>query len=251
MHDILIDLRPWTVVALSFVPVAIFATLGAVLSKKVHPENGSLMTSILRIAGGALVFVAAFTIANLWAQANKYLDEVTTEYAAGWELDSAVQTTAPPATATAVRTALRVYRQEVERTEIGLHVPPEGSPEARVAFADVEAQTAKAVAQASSPPVGASVEKALEDLADARSKRVDYPELAGLPGIIVITIMVLAWATALLLGLFPGTDQKWVKVVQTGATVLVLSMIQMAVLYLATRAGMIEIIQYALQLEAR
>ncbi|MEI6622271.1 MAG: hypothetical protein WCP28_10230 [Actinomycetes bacterium] len=248
MHDYLIDLSPSGVLALSLIPVMIFAVGGATLSTKVGVGNDNLLTSVLRIVGGALVFVSAFTVANLWQQADKYLYEVTAEYAAGWDLDGAVQAAAPPAAADAVTAVLRSYRDEVARTEIGRHVPPEGSTESRAAFAAVQAQTTKAVAQASTPELGANIKDAMKTLTDARSKRVDYPELAGLPGVIVVTIMLLAWIAALLLGVYPGGGQRWVKVVQTSAAVVALCMIQVAVFYLATRAGMTEVVQYSLQL---
>lgn len=248
MHDFLIELSPLGCVALAFLPVVAFGLAGALFSPHVPSGNDALLTSVLRICGGALVFVAAFMVTNLWMQANTYLEEVTTEYAAGWDLDEAARAAVTAADADRMTTALRVYREAVTATEIGLHVPPEGSPAARGRFAEVEAQAVELGGKASSRRSALGIDRAMSDLAAARAQRVEYPELAGLPGVIIITIMLLAWVAAFLLGLFPGSGHRWVKAMQIVTAVFVVGLVQVSVFYLATRAGMFEVIQYALQI---
>ncbi|MFN8125553.1 MAG: hypothetical protein U0R64_03470 [Candidatus Nanopelagicales bacterium] len=247
MHDFLMGLTPLGCLTLAFVPVTLFAVIGAVLSPRVPAGNDATLTAVLRIGGGALVFIAAFLIGNLWSQANTYLAEVTAEYAAGWNLDDAVKEAVPATQAEAMTVALRTYREEVRATEIGTHVPPDGSPEAQRAFATVLAEAHRARADAAATQDGAAVARAADELSDARDQRVTYPELAGLPGVVIITILVLAWIVSFLMGLFPWSGSRAVKTIQTGAAIVVIGLIQLAVFYLATRAGLIEIIEYSLQ----
>lgn len=248
MQDLLIGLNPWFCLALSFIPVAVIAVLGSLLSRRVKASNENLVTSVLRFGGGALVFVAAFTIGGLWQQTNLYLGEVTAEYAAGIDLRETVKQTNSPSTAAAVESALKAYRDQVAQTEIGLHIPLSGSTESRDALAEVHAQVDKAIIAAPTPEDSTSIRHAVRALDEARADRVDYPERAGVPGVVIMTIMVLSWIVALLVGIFPAGEQRWVKAIQVGTGVIMIGLIQMAVYYLATQSGVVEVLQNSLPL---
>ncbi|MDP3971503.1 MAG: hypothetical protein Q8P61_01145 [Candidatus Nanopelagicales bacterium] len=248
VQDFLIGLNPWFCLALSFIPVTVIAVLGSLVSSRARMTNDNLLSSVLRFGGGALVFVAAFTIGGLWQQTNLYLGEATAEYAAGIDLRDTVRQTSSPSTAAAVESALKAYRDQVAQTEIGLHIPLSGSTESRDALTEVHAQVEKAMIEAPTPEDKTSIGHAVRAMDKARADRVDYPERAGVPGVVIMTIMVLSWVVALLVGVYPTGGQKWVKVIQVGTGIIMIGLIQLPVYYLATQSGVVEVLQNSLPL---
>lgn len=229
-----VDLPLWQCVVLAFLPPTVIAVIGWFLSKRITQANDNVMTSISRIAGAALVFICAFMVATLWQQTTTFLDGWRSEYRAATEL----QRTADILSATQandVHRSVAAYMRAVHDTEVE---PPndwatiwQGSQEATLALIETAAVTEKTAA--SLPPDQAKeLRTGMQVLEDARVHRFERGIQPGSPAVIILVVLLLAWSTILILSLYPGSQQRGVKMFQTVMSVVIVGLVQVPVYYL-------------------
>lgn len=225
----------WACVLIAFLPPALIAVVAFQLSGRIDRANDNLMTSLVRIAGAALVVVCGFLLGTLWAQTSAYLEGWRGEYRAALELQRAVEILAP-GEGEAVDAAVRDYLVAVRDTEIGMSGGSgsiwAGSTEAtRALLATGEQLTALADGQ--SRTVVAELQASAERLLSARDRRLELGVPPGVPLVVLIAIALLAWAAVLALSLYPATPQRRVKALQTALVVLIIGLVQLPVYYLS------------------
>lgn len=236
------EMTPWAAIALAFVPVAVIATITAFLSHRIDRANDNLMTSIARVSGAALVFISAFTIATIWQQTSAHLNDVAAEFSASLNLERVAETATTPEATEAVLAALGNYANQVYDHELGGGVSFRGSDEGNAAFSQVRAQVSASQQQAGSTEAATSLESALTKLTDARAKRLDFNGQPGVPIVVILTIMLLAWTVTAVLGIYPLADQGWVKAFQVTALVTVVGLIQLPIYYLGSTESTHELV---------
>ena len=236
------DLSPWAAILLAFLPVAVIATGTAFLSHRIDRANDNLMTSIARLSGAALVFISAFTIATIWQQTSAHLNDVAAEYSASLNLERVAESTTTPEAAAGVLAALANYGEQIYDHELGGGVSFRGSEQGNAAFSEVRRQVSAASQVATAADGATSLQSALTKLGDARAKRLDFNGQPGIPIVVVLAIMVLAWTVTAVLGLYPVADQGWVKAFQVTAVVTVVGMIQLPIFYLGSTQSTHELV---------
>lgn len=228
------DLPLWQCFLLAFLPVIIIAVIGAVLSPRVKQSNDNLMTSVGRISGAALVFICSFMIITLWQQTTSFLESWRGEYRAAVELQRTADVVVGSKN-TSVQNAVTDYVRAVHDTE----VQPagdwkgywQGSPEATQAL--IAAAAAAETTAATLPPDQAlELRNGIQRLEDARVQRFERSVQPGAPTVILFTVMLLAWCTTLILGLYPQGGQRGVKTFQVTMTIVVIGLLQVPVYYL-------------------
>lgn len=229
-----LNLPLWGCILLAFVPPALLALVGFRLSSKIEQKSDNLMTTLARFSGAALVLICAFLISTLWNQNTQFLEAWRAEYHAAQELQrSAALVTAGGGEA--VKVAVDDYLRAVRDTEIQTNRDWvdlwRGSDAAAAALLEVQIATEATVAglpslQAKELRDG---EQGLINARDARFERGIQP---GTPLVILFVVLLLAWAAALSLSMYPMPNQRWVKVFQTCMVVFIVGMIQLPVYYL-------------------
>lgn len=236
------DLPPFATIALCVVPVAIIAAVVAPFSSKVDRSNDNLMTSIARLSGAALVFISAFTIATIWGQTNVYLNEASAEFKAEYSVVRIAEEVLPEADAQTINTAATAYGQAVLAYELGARVPIQGSQQAITALKDMRSTIDAVKPNATTPQGAQELSDAMKALGTAREARLDHSGQPGIPSAVQLAVMLLAWTTTAVLALYPGTQQGWVKAIQVTAMVTVVSLIQIPLMYLSSRASVLELV---------
>lgn len=236
------DLSPWACILTAFLPVTVIATITAFLSHRIDRANDNLMTSIARLSGASLVFISAFTIATAWQQTSAHLNDVAAEYSATLNLERVSEAATTPESAAAVMAALTTYGTEIYDYELGGGVSFRGSEQGNAAFANVRTQVAAARQTATSTDGATNLQNALTKLADARSKRLDFNGQPGIPMVVLLIIMLLAWTVTAVLGIYPMAGQGWVKALQVTAVVTVVGLIQLPIYYLGSTASTHELV---------
>lgn len=245
-QDFFSSLSSWGCVLLAFGPASVIAIVVARFSSRIDRSNDNLMTSILRVSGGALVFLTSFAIATVWQQASSYLNEVHSEYAAARALAREAGLELPGDQAEIVSSALDGYMSAAMTKEFSQPFSPTEDPPAQGEFEVAVEAIAKAAAtagtatgtsagqtNATAAVTGTSVSSRLDALIAARDTRVDRNSQPGVPLVVALTVMFLAWIVVALLSLYPGTQPR-VKAMHVTMAVLVVGLVQLPLLYLGS-----------------
>lgn len=238
-QDFFSSLSSWGVILLAFGPTSVIAIVLARFSGRIDRSNDNLMTSILRVSGAALVFLTSFTIATVWQQASTYLNEVHTEYASAASLAREAALELTPEAAETVSSALDGYLATVAQLEFSQPISPVAPPPAQADFERAVAAIAAASANASASPTAAatvsstSVASRLDAFIAARDARLDRNSQPGVPLVVALTVIMLAWIVVALLALYPGTQPR-VKALHVTLAVTVVGLVQLPLLYLGS-----------------
>lgn len=246
-QDFFSSLSGWGAVLLAFLPTSIIAMVLARFSSRIDRSNDNLMTSILRVSGSALVFITAFTIATVWQQASAYVNEVHTEYAAARTLAHAATLQLSADQAEQVASALDGYLAVAAQQEFSQPLSPTAPPPAQNEFDQAVAAIAALMpADAAQSSSGTSTKASsmgtrLDDLITARDNRLDRNNQPGVPLVVALTVVLMAWIVVALLALYPGT-QGWVKALHVTAAVTVVGLVQLPLLYLGSNESTRELL---------
>ncbi|MFN8126292.1 MAG: hypothetical protein U0R64_07285 [Candidatus Nanopelagicales bacterium] len=238
------DLPWWGCVLLAFIPPAIIAFIAYRLSQRVNRDNDNLMTSAGRFSGAALVFLCAFLVGTIWTQTTAYLEGWRVEYRTALELQRAAEILAPN-TSKPLVAAVDNYLTAVRDHEVDPDQPWQdrwtGAP--AVTDAALATNSALTTLSATMPRHDAAALTAIGDrLIQARDRRVELSLQPGVPDLVMIVVMLLAWCATLCLAMFPPTSQLGVKRFQTIMIVVIVGLVQVPVYYLGATESVNEFV---------
>jgi hypothetical protein len=121
--------------------------------------------------------------------------------------------------------------------------PPPAQNEFDQAVAAIAALMPADAAQSSSgtSTKASSMGTRLDDLITARDNRLDRNNQPGVPLVVALTVVLMAWIVVALLALYPGT-QGWVKALHVTAAVTVVGLVQLPLLYLGSNESTRELL---------
>lgn len=229
-----LELPLWGCILLALVPPTLIALVGYRLSKRIDQKNDNLMTSLSRFSGAALVFISAFLVANLWTQTTAFLEGWRVEYRSAKELQRSADLLIGDKS-DQITSAVDDYLRAVRENEV---TPPQdwvsmwqGSEQASKAMIDIQRATAE-TAQGLPAFEASNLQAAQQRLVTARDQRFARSIQAGTPVVIFFVVLLLSWAAALCLSMYPMGSQRWVKIFQTTMAIVVITLVQLPVYYL-------------------
>ena len=198
-----------------------------------EPDQASypLASASLSLIGGAFIFIGAFSLVTSWDTQARFVGSVTSEFTSVTSLAEDLGGI-PGDTSRALATSLADYATQVRDNEIGTAGVVGPIPDAQRALAVIE----KSVTTLAETP-GLSAHQVdnlyshMEAIKDARKDRLMI-SVPNLPLSINLLLVVSALFTLLGIGFYPASRVRWFTYLYGGATVVVSTVLIVAVLTL-------------------